>query len=95
MMNWRDVISTKKPLEIDEVSGKDIVYLRKDIESFELSHPFAENRIEMWKYKERVLTKEEYVQYLLIQESIKEVKDFQKQKVLDEYTKELLEEGVL
>ena len=56
-----------------------------------------------WQYEERELTVEEYRQMILMQQVVTEntqeivesVTQFQKEAVIDEYTTQLIEEGVI
>lgn len=56
-----------------------------------------------WQYEERELTVEEYENMILMQqvvsdstaEIVSSVTDFQKEAVIDEYTEQLIEEGLI
>lgn len=49
----------------------------------------------MWQYEERQMSTAEYTQYRMVQESTETITSFQKQTVIDEYTIELIEGGIL
>lgn len=55
--------------------------------------------IKEWEYEERELTREEYTQSLIVKENtqgiVKAVTEFNKESAIDEYTMQLIEEGVL
>lgn len=95
MTEWKIRRGTQeeKPSEIDVTSSKSVVYLRRNIKEIEVENSFTHEKFHMWEYEERLLTPDEYVQFQLIQESTRELKSFQRQKVIDEYTAELIEEG--
>ncbi|MDO4332533.1 MAG: hypothetical protein Q4C58_07565 [Eubacteriales bacterium] len=62
-----------------------------------------EKAVDVWEYEERELTVEEYEQMLLMQQVVEQntagivesVTAFQKDAVIDEYTEQLIEEGVI
>lgn len=59
--------------------------------------------VNVWQYEERELTVEEYENMLLMQQVVSEnatgivesVTQFQKEAVIDEYTEQLIEEGLI
>lgn len=59
--------------------------------------------VNVWQYEERELTVEEYENMLLMQQIVSEnttgivesVTQFQKEAVIDEYTEQLIEEGLI
>lgn len=59
--------------------------------------------VNAWQYEERELTVEEYENMLLMQQIVSEnttgivesVTQFQKEAVIDEYTEQLIEEGLI
>lgn len=57
------------------------------------------NTIKEWEYEERELTREEYTQSLIVKENtqgiVEAVTEFNKESAIDEYTMQLIEEGVL
>lgn len=108
MTDWKKVTGTQpnKPEEVDRTSSPSTVYLRKNIEQvireIEGSDGKMQNVTE-WQYDEREMTVEEYENMVLMKSVVKEntsgivesVTQFQKNKVIDEYTMQLVEEGLL
>lgn len=57
------------------------------------------NTVKEWEYEERELTREEFTQSLIVKENtqgiVEAVTEFNKESAIDEYTMQLIEEGVL
>ena len=97
MTDWKQVTGSQseKPLEVDAVSSDSTVYLRRNIKKVEIENEVSGEKVTMWQYEERQLTPQEYTLYTIVKEGIDEITDFQKQSVIDEYTEELIKEGVI
>ena len=97
MTDWKQVTGSQseKPLEVDAVSSESTVYLRRNIKEVEIENEVSGEKVTMWQYEERQLTPQEYTLYTIVKEGIDEITDFQKQSVIDEYTEELIKEGVI
>lgn len=97
MTNWKLVQGTQlnKPLEVDNYSSPTTVYLRRNIEQIEIQDSMSEEKYTVWQYEERQMTKAEYSQYLMIQESTQTITSFQEQTVIDSYTEELIAGGII
>lgn len=108
MTNWRKVIGTQpeRPDEIDRTSSPSTVYLRKNIEQVEKEVEGADGEkttVTEWQYDEREMTVEEYENMALMKSVVEEsttgivesVTQFQKDTVIDEYTQQLIEEGLI
>lgn len=95
MTNWKLIQGSQstKPTEVDTHSSPTTVYLRRNIEQIEVEDEMGKTT--MWQYEEREMTKEEYSQYLIVQESTEAITSFQEQTVIDKYTEELILGGVL
>lgn len=95
MTEWKSVKGSQetKPAEIEKTYGT--VYLRKNIEQIEVEDVTTEETVTLWQYDEKQFTEEEYNQYTMINESTESILAFRKQEVVDEYTLELLEEGLI
>ena len=88
MKDWKTVTGTQpeRPAEVDRESSPTTVYLRKDI-----------------RQEERELTVQEYESMVLMQQVVSEnasgivasVTQFQRDAVIDEYTEQLIEEGLI
>ena len=50
---------------------------------------------EHWEYEERELTKDEYSQYLIAMEQAKAINEHSDNEAIDNYTMQLMNEGVL
>lgn len=106
MTDWKKVTGTQpdKPEEIDRTSSPLTVYLRKNIEQVtrEVEGSNGEMATE-WQYDEKEMTVEEYENMALMKTIVEEntsgivesVTQFQRDAVIDEYTQELIEEGLI
>ena len=108
MTNWRKVTGTQpeRPDEIDRTSSPSTVYLRKNIEQVEKEVEGTDGEkttVTEWQYDEREMTVEEYENMALMKSVVEErttgivesVTQFQKDTVIDEYTQQLIEEGLI
>ena len=104
MKEWRTVFGTgaAMPEEFDTTSSPETVYQRRNIK--EATKTDADGKkVTGWEREERELTIGEYQQMKLTREVVNEnkadivasVTDFQKSEVIDEYTMQLVEEGLL
>ena len=93
-------------LEIDRTSSPSTVYLRKNIEQVEKEVEGADGKMQTvteWQYDEKEMTVEEYENMALMKYVVEEntsgivesVTQFQKDAVIDEYTAQLIEEGLI
>ena len=106
MTDWKKVTGTQldKPEEIDRTSSPLTVYLRKNIEQVtrEVEGSNGEMATE-WQYDEKEMTVEEYENMALMETIVEEntsgivesVTQFQRDAVIDEYTQQLIEEGLI
>ena len=106
MTDWKKVTGTQldKPEEIDRTSSPLTVYLRKNIEQVtrEVEGSNGEMATE-WQYDEKEMTVEEYENMALMKTIVEEntsgivesVTQFQRDAVIDEYTQQLIEEGLI
>lgn len=106
MTDWKKVTGTQpdKPEEIDRTSSPLTVYLRKNIE--QVTREVEGSNEEMateWQYDEKEMTVEEYENMALMKTIVEEntsgivesVTQFQRDAVIDEYTQQLIEEGLI
>ena len=104
MKEWRTVFGTEpeKPQEFDETLSPTTVYQRRNVvEKTKVEEDGT--KVVGWEREERELTLDEYRQMKLVQEVVNtnkseivsSVTDFQKSAVIDEYTLQLVEEGLL
>lgn len=104
MKDWHKVTGTqeKKPEEIDRTSSKTTVYLRRNIKQTKQQNEDGE-QVKVWQYEEQEMSVEEYEQMLLMQSVVEakttgiveSVTEFQREAVIDEYTEQLIEEGLI
>lgn len=89
MTNWRTVYSKNKPEELDTTSSPTTVFERRNIEEVE---PINDVDNKMYKYEERTWTQEEYSisQAVANTVSLKHESD-----IIDNYTNQLIKEGVI
>ena len=96
----------ERPEEIDRTSSPSTVYLRKNIEQVEKEVEGADGKMQTvteWQYDEKEMTVEEYENMALMKSVVEEntsgivesVTQFQKDAVIDEYTQQLIEEGLI
>ena len=80
------------------------VYLRKNIRQVEQKEAEdSEKTVSVWQYEEQELTAQEYESMILMQQVVSEntsgivasVTQFQRDAVIDEYTEQLIEEGLI
>lgn len=82
------------------------VYLRRNIEQVEKEVEGSEGNIQTvteWQYEEKEMTVEEYENMIIVKTVVEEntsgivesVTQFQKDAVIDEYTQQLIEEGII
>ena len=108
MTDWKKVTGTQpdKPEEVDRTSSPSTVYLRKNIEQVTREVEGNDGKIQTvneWQYDEKEMTVEEYENMALMKTVVEEntsgivesVTQFQKDAVIDEYTQQLMEEGVI
>lgn len=98
MTDYRVVESMQsdKPLEIDTQSS-DTVYQRKNIRLIAASGKEGEEdyKPEHWEYEERKLSRSEYAQYVVAMEQAEIINAHSDQEAIDNYTRELMDEGVI
>lgn len=104
MTDWKTITGsqTEQPAEIDKTSSPTTVYLRKNIEQVEKEDTNGE-KVTLWQYDEREMTTAEYENMLLMQQVVSEhatsivdsVTSFQKEAAIDEYTAQLIADGIL
>lgn len=63
MYNFQTVIGTQteKPAEVDTTSSQYVVYIRTDIEPYEIEGEGSEEKVQGWKYKECVVPNNKYL----------------------------------
>ena len=104
MKQWRTVLGTesKQPEEFDTTLSPTTVYQRRNIKAVTKTEADG-SKVKGWEREERELTLSEYEQMLLVQEVVNtntsgivsSVTEFQKSAAIDEYTTQLIEEGLL
>lgn len=106
MKDWKTVTGTQqeRPEEVDRESSPTTVYLRKNIRQVEQKEAEdSEETVSVWQYEERELSVQEYESMVIMQQVVAEntqgivasVTEFQKGAVIDEYTMQLIEEGII
>lgn len=90
-------MQSDKPLDIDTASSPNIVYQRKNIKLVEATGNEGDftYKPKHWEYDERELTQDEYSQYLIAMEQVKEINEHSDEEAIDNYTRQLMDEGVL
>ena len=108
MTDWKKVTGTQpeRPEEIDKTSSPSMVYLRRNIEQVEKKIDGIDGEVQTtteWQYEEKEMSIEEYKNMILMQQVVEEntsgivesVTQFQKDAGIDEYTAQLIEEGLI
>ena len=108
MTDWKKVTETQpdKPEEVDGTSSPSTVYLRKNIEQVTREVEGSDGKMQTvteWQYDEKEMTVKEYENMALMKSVLEEntsrivesVTQFQKDAVIDEYTQQLIEEGLI
>lgn len=95
MTEWTTIRGSQadQPLEVEQ--NNNTVYLRKDIKQVNVKNPDTKETVSLWEYQEKQMTDFEYAQYQMVQESTNTIVSYQKQDTIDEYTEQLVEEGVI
>lgn len=100
MTDWKLVqgSQTDRPLEVDTCSSTTTVYLRRNITQVEKTEENGDVQ-KLWEYEECTMTQKEYASNLvllsLLKDAVNSITSYQKQDTIDEYTMQLVEEGVL
>lgn len=106
MKDWKTATGTQleRPAEVDRESSPTTVYLRKNIRQVEQKKAEnSEETVSVWQYEEQELTAQEYESMILMKQVVSEntsgivasVTQFQRDAVIDEYTEQLIEEGLI
>ena len=75
--------------------SKTTVYQHKDITQVTETDSMTGEEVTLWEYNEREMTPDEYAQYVIAKENTEQIIDFNTQSAIDDYTEQLIEEGVL
>lgn len=104
MKEWRKVFGTEAemPEEFDTTQSPSTVYQRRNVKKATKTEADG-NKVTGWEREERELTLAEYEQMKLMSEIVSDntsgiiasVTEFQKGAVIDEYTQQLIEEGLI
>lgn len=104
MKEWREVFGTEatKPEEFDTTLSPTTVYQRRNIRQ-ETKTEADGTKVTGWQREERELTLEEYEQLKLMSEVVASntseivasVTEFNENAVIDRYTEQLIEEGLI
>ena len=101
MKDWKTVTGTQqeRPEEVDRESSPTTVYLRKNIRQVEQKEAEDSGEtVSVWQYEEQELES-----MILMRQAVSEnasgivesVTQFQRDVVIDEYTEQLIEEGLI
>lgn len=93
-LNWKKAESLLKPIEIDSKSSIDGVYIRKNING-EIRQDEQGQEYTVFCYDEVFLTRAEYERYLLVNELTSSVELKHENDIIDNYTLQLIEGGIL
>ena len=88
---------TEKPLEVDTESSPTTVYLRRNIKMVPQVglKGDANYQPEHWQYEECTMTTGEYFNYQIAMKQAEEINNHSDQEAIDNYTRQLMDEGVI
>lgn len=92
MKEWKEVFGTEldKPKELDNTSSPTTIYQRRNIR--EATRTINDGmKIKGWLREERELTLQEYSTFIIVNEAV----NIQKEQIIDDYTLQLINEGVI
>ena len=97
MTDYALVRSTVEPKESDTESSANTGYLRRNIKKISASGTEGDMNYSPahYEYEEKTMTSSEYMQYLIAKEQTEAVNNHSDQEAIDNYTMQLMEEGVL
>ena len=93
-INWKKAESLSKPIEIDSTSSIDGVYIRKNITN-ETRIGSDEQEYTVFCYDEAFLTHSEYERYMLVNDLTSSIELKHENDIIDNYTLQLIEGGIL
>ncbi len=93
-INWKKAESQTRPGEIDSTSSKDSVYIRKNING-EIRQDEKGQEYTVFCYDEAFLTPAEYERYSLIDDLTSKITFKHENEIIDNYTLQLIEGGIL
>lgn len=87
--------SNEKPLKVDLTSSSKGVYVRENIKQVKTIDEDTQEEITKYQYEEAFLTHEQYQDYVRMQYLIEQVETKRENEIIDEYTLELMNTGVI
>lgn len=100
LINFKRAESLVNPSEIDTTSSPDGIFIRKNVKAVEVESENAESIIK-YVYDEAFLTPDEYELYktskyeMVVNEAVTTLTVRREAEIIDDYTLQLIEEGVL
>ena len=88
---------TERPLEVDTKSSPTTVYLRRNIKKVQQIglEGDVNYQPEHWRYEECAMTIGEYFNYQMAMKQAEEINNHSDQEAIDNYTRQLMDEGVI
>lgn len=89
--------STEKPEEIDTTISPTTVFQRRNVKRIAASGKEGKPDYSpaYYEYEERQMSTAEYAQYIISMEQAQEINDHSDQEAIDNYTRQLMDEGVI
>ena len=87
--------SNEEPLKVDLTSSSKGVYVRENIKQIKTIDEDTQEEIIKYQYEEAFLTHEQYQDYVRMQYLIEQVETKRENEIIDEYTLELMNTGVI
>lgn len=87
----------EKPKEVDTESSPTTVYLRRNIKKVQQIgiEEDVNYQPEHWQYEECAMTTGEYFNYQMAMKQAEEINNHSDQEAIDNYTRQLMDEGVI
>lgn len=87
--------SNEEPLKVDNISSSKGVYVRENIKQVKTIDETTQEEIIKYQYEEAFLTHEQYQDYVRMQYLIEQIETKRENEIIDEYTLELMNTGVI
>lgn len=94
-MYYYNAESNTRPLEIDSTISNTGVYIRQNIKEVKVMDESSGQEITKFQYEETFLSNEEYQDYQRLQLFASKIETKRENEIIDEYTLELINTGVI
>ena len=94
-MKFRQVESNQRPALVDDMSSPHGVYIRQNIEEKTYIDEETKEEITYFSYEEAFITQVEYDTLQATKYAIEQAREKREDEIIDDYTAQLIEEGVI